>query len=320
MRGPQPWGIIPAMGKNGTGGMGKLRAAWQNARQRPRLMAIVSTAIAALALFFLAAGISQLELLPGQPLPTILEQERAQGSFPALPGGDFILFFIRVVYFLGLVLAPFFVIYLVLNPKARKQFLRDMLRIGAFILMLYLIYSLIRSFQQAGQEAAMEGGAGKLGGLGGGEVVQFAPQTPPWLILLLSGLLAVLVVGMIGVVLWLLLRRRTVEPPLERLAEEAQSAMEAILAGGDLRNIVIRCYAEMSRVLSETRGIQRSLDMTPHEFQAALERRGLPREPVAQLTHLFEEVRYGSRTPGAGEERRALESLAAIVKACESGA
>jgi hypothetical protein len=316
------------MGQNGSVGFGRLKEAWKNARQRPRLMArpmarlmaIGYTVLAASALFFLAVGISQLELLPGQPLPMILQEERTQYNYPPLPGGDVIIFIIRVLYFLGLVLAPFLVIYLVLNPKARKQFLRDMLRIGAFVLLLYMIYNLVRSFAQQEQELG-EGGAGGMGNIPeGGELIQFVPQTPPWLTYLLSGLLAVLIMGIIGVVLWLVLRRRASEPPLDRIAEEAQSALEAIRAGGDLRNIVIRCYAEMSRVLSETRGIHRSLDMTPHEFQAALERQGLPREPVAQLTHLFEEVRYGSQVPGAGEERRALDSLAAIVAACEINA
>jgi hypothetical protein len=56
--------------------------------------------------------------------------------------------------------------------------------------------------------------------------------------------------------------------------------------------------------------------MTPSEFEQALQGKGLPREPVHQLTHLFEEVRYGARQVGEREERQAIDSLSAIVAAC----
>jgi hypothetical protein len=291
----------------------KLRGARKNARLR----AVVFTGLAVAALIFLAAGLAQLELLPGLPLPTILQEEQPQSSIEGLPGGDLIIFILRTIYFIGLILLPFFVIYLIINPKARKQFLRDLARVGAFLLMMYFLFNFFRSLRQQGEEL---GGALGAGGLGNnpypGELVEFTPSTPPWLVITLAALLALLVAGLVGLLLWLALRRKPVEQPLRRIAEEAQSALEAIRAGGDLRDIILRCYAEMSRVLSEQRGIQRPIDMTPREFEAALERQGLPREPVRALTRLFEEVRYGGMVPGAAAERQALDSLAAIVEAC----
>ena len=130
-------------------------------------------------------------------------------------------------------------------------------------------------------------------------------------------LLTVLVVG----IAWSVWRRnRRSQHPLERLAQEAQSALDALWAGGDLRNVVIRCYLEMSRVVSEQRGIQRGPAMTPREFEHYLEEKGLPGEPVRQLTRLFEEVRYGTTLPDENAKHQAVASLTAIAEVCRSAA
>jgi hypothetical protein len=76
----------------------------------------------------------------------------------------------------------------------------------------------------------------------------------------------------------------------------------------------------MSAVINQQRGIQRSQAMTPHEFEEYLATNGLPGAPVHQLTHLFEEVRYGDITAGSAEEQVALNSLTAIIEACEGKA
>ena len=55
--------------------------------------------------------------------------------------------------------------------------------------------------------------------------------------------------------------------------------------------------------------------MTPREFEAALRSTGLPGEPVAKLTHLFEDVRYGAARSGPREEEQAVACLSAIVAA-----
>jgi hypothetical protein len=73
----------------------------------------------------------------------------------------------------------------------------------------------------------------------------------------------------------------------------------------------------MLQAVEEYKNIRRDRDMTPHEFELALERRGLPREPIHQLTELFEQVRYGGQVPGRAEERLAVSSLSAIVSACQ---
>ncbi|HWQ12371.1 MAG TPA: DUF4129 domain-containing protein, partial [Roseiflexaceae bacterium] len=102
---------------------------------------------------------------------------------------------------------------------------------------------------------------------------------------------------------------------LAQLAREAGAALAGLEAGADLRNTVLRCYAEMSRVLEARRGIQRDKTTTPREFEARLAAAGLRDEHIRRLTRLFERVRYGPRAPGPREEREALACLRAIVEA-----
>ncbi|OGF54139.1 MAG: hypothetical protein A2Z21_07130 [Candidatus Fraserbacteria bacterium RBG_16_55_9] len=78
----------------------------------------------------------------------------------------------------------------------------------------------------------------------------------------------------------------------------------------------MRCYHEMSRILSEHRGIRRKRAMTPREFERHLEQVGLRSEHIRKLTRLFEEVRYGAnKKSGEQEEREAVVCLEAIARA-----
>jgi hypothetical protein len=51
---------------------------------------------------------------------------------------------------------------------------------------------------------------------------------------------------------------------------------------------------------------------TPREFQAAAVEAGMGPEDVRELTHLFEDVRYGGYSPTADREQRALAVLRRI--------
>jgi len=71
-------------------------------------------------------------------------------------------------------------------------------------------------------------------------------------------------------------------------------------------------------VLMKKRGIARTKDMTPREFEKSLRPTRLPHEALYQLTRLFEEIRYGNKAPGEKENRNAIKCLRAIIKACET--
>jgi hypothetical protein len=124
--------------------------------------------------------------------------------------------------------------------------------------------------------------------------------------------------GLVGIAWFIWRRSRRPAGPLEQLAQEARQALVALEGGADVQDTVMRCYFEMSRILSEQRGISRSETMTPREFELRLKGAGLPDGDVEQLTRLFESVRYGARVPGEQEERQAAACLRAIAKACKS--
>jgi len=145
------------------------------------------------------------------------------------------------------------------------------------------------------------------------------PETVVWGTRIAVGIGVALVVG--GG-LWLLWRsRRSPEShPLQQVAEQARHAIGAIQSGADVRNVVLRCYFEMSRVLSEEKGLMRQSTMTPREFERSLAAVGLPQPAVQRLTRLFEGVRYGDKTADGDEEEQAILSLTAIVDACRGEA
>jgi hypothetical protein len=159
------------------------------------------------------------------------------------------------------------------------------------------------------------------GGGAGRPPAEFSGTAPQWLVILVSFILAVVVAALVVGIIWAVLRRRRpaeANAILQELAQQAEEARETIAAGGDLRDTVIRCYAEMNRVVREARGLQRERAMTPHEFEERLAHAGLPAAQVHDLTQLFEVVRYGAKELGPWEGRRAVACLTAIADACRA--
>lgn len=105
-------------------------------------------------------------------------------------------------------------------------------------------------------------------------------------------------------------------PPLDGIGHVARTSLGKLQSGGNFENVIIECYARMSAVLVEKKGLQREVAMTPDEFAGRLTRAGLPRSPVNTLTRLFEEVRYGGQPPGQHEIQEAMTSLTTIMRHC----
>ena len=90
--------------------------------------------------------------------------------------------------------------------------------------------------------------------------------------------------------------------------------MQALRTGRDLKNVIVHCYRQMSLALQKEQGIELEETMTAREFERLLEARGIPHDPVHQLTRLFEAARYGFEQPHPGDEQVALDCLNAIVQ------
>ena len=100
---------------------------------------------------------------------------------------------------------------------------------------------------------------------------------------------------------------------IDVLGLEAEKARQKLKTGLGLQAVIIKCYRQMSLALAEEQGIEREDFMTTREFENLLEVIGVPRDPVHQLTQLFEAVRYGNWQPNPIDEQKAIHCLEAIM-------
>lgn len=284
-----------------------------------KLLTVVLLGAAVLALLALAAGLAQVKFSPGEPF-TLGSREPPRLPPAGAPAelSPAMRVLLRIWLILTLALLPFSVFYLLISPTARRRLLQNLIVFGVFMLIM----------SSLGQQLRLLGENGLFGGLdmsrlteagAPGQPAEFSGSPPGWLIILTSFILAAVVIGLIAGLIYAITRNHHQPAPrvsLVRIAEEAESAMTAIQAGSDLRDTVIRCYVEMSRVVRTSRGIARQQAVTAREFEEQLARAGLPGSSVHDLTRLFEDVRYGAKSLDPREEGRATACLAAIADAC----
>lgn len=275
---------------------------------------LIAAAIAIVALFLLASSLSTVEFLPGKPFPwgLFMTNRDEMPVYPELGDMGNMITILRIAI---LILLPLTVLYMIFTKEGRRRAVRILLQLLLFMLLMSIVIE-----RQASMPEAQENTMNEMSPL---EEIPF--EAPPEFIpgdmqdltTALSLGLAVVLTVVIVTTLYILWRRRRLEQDdtLLELARGAQEALDDIQAGGSLRNAVIRCYAEMSRVIREKRNIERGITMTSHEFEEQLVKAGLPQKPVYELTQLFEDARYGNRDPGPAEEQRAVACLSSIVTA-----
>ena len=146
--------------------------------------------------------------------------------------------------------------------------------------------------------------------------------------LLLIGIAVLILAG--AVVLVVQLRRgrprapaQALEPGKDDPSEQASTNLEAVAeaAGGaatrirrsgagstDLENEVYRAWRDMTRAFT----VRNPDSLTPGEFADRAIEHGMNERDVAELTRLFEEVRYGGVEPTREYEQRAVALLERI--------
>lgn len=263
------------------------------------------------ALIVLSAGLSELEFLPGQPPPLGEYEDIVNplmiGEYP----------FLEALFpIVGALVLAGLIIYGILSSGFRQAFLSSVsvgvlaaLLIPTLALFLWLLFRLVvlvvTFLTGPGPPLELEPD------LPFAEAPPALPasDTPSWLgMTVLVAMIALLS----GVLIWRYLRDR--KCPSATITQKAESALRDLRAGADLKDTVLRCYAEMSQILEQERGIKRQQAMTPREFGRYLEEAGWRDEHIEQLTHLFENVRYGGKTPDEREEREAEACLTSIVQ------
>ncbi len=256
-------------------------------------------------LFVLIGGLNSTTFLPGKPLPNPFTAvdlapfagTASQGTW----GMNTARLIVQILFILALVVIVVFAIF-------SSEFRWILLTIALILVVILAILSQIEIKQRDGQVEMQEQPDIVFG--------EPPPPVPPvhveipdaratdWLMILTAlGSAAVLT----GIGLFLLLRvypafqkhRTERNLLLDELGQRAHEAVTRIRAGGDPRAAILRCYKEMSEVVSREERIQNFSYFTPREFAARLRSSGMMVAHVDRLTAIFEQVRYGGRPGGA---------------------
>lgn len=288
--------------------------------KREKILLIPAISIALLALIFLAAGFPKVELRPGTVYFT--EGDVDQGDFyspEVLEMRDDM----QANYNLLLVLAllgPIILLVLILifMPRARKLVFRNIIILLGWAVAVYYVFTreTTAPISESEGEAEFELFVQDLPEVPQSPLPEFVSDSPNWVVYMIGFIFILL---LLSAVYFFYVRSQKQEDEMELLAEEAQVALNEIQSGLDLRNAILRCYVEMSKILQRERGIQRKKWMTPREFERRLLSSGLPEEPVQNLTYLFEFVRYGGADPSKDQENLAIQCLASIAQSSGEG-
>ncbi len=275
-----------------------------------RTPALIIWGIAMMAIILLAGSLSPLDLYSTKRLQPEFISRPADDS-NAEPKVNYLLIIFMVLSAMIILLAILSIIYLMFSPKTRQEVLFQV-----FCLLLYcLLFSLIIRNQLYISEhpivtlpylALQEGGT---------QWITFNPNPSIYLVWAVNLGLALLVVLILSRIAKSILRRRR-NGALHQVAKEAHVTLKELHAGADLGSTVLDCYKKMINAVSRERDITRPQDMTPREFVSFLVKGGLPEPPIKQLTLLFERVHYGAKIADAESDRKAVESLEAIVAFC----
>ncbi len=206
------------------------------------------------------------------------------------------------------------VVTLLLYREVRREFLLRLLVAAVLVGVLVGVLSLIRQQETAIERAAEPPTATTApASNGAGEAaVAPVPDAPGWAPYALSAA----IVLALGYVVLRVTRRRSGTAERDEAAELAAAAADGAAAlrdGAPLTEVVQKCWALMSLILSSKTPVRNAPQLTPREFAMGLRARGFQDDAVDRLTSLFEEVRYGQREsePRRGE---ALAALAAIER------
>ena len=282
----------------------------------------VSLAILILALVglgALATGLPRMDLKPGQIYRLPQASNAVTQTFSLATSEQRRFLTMRGLLTLALVVYPIYILISLMTRHGRKRLARDLAIL--FLLIVFLLW-----YNQNGEKflAGLSRPAAavvtqQLDEAEKFPLAVFDPATPRWIpVALLTGG-ALLLAALVGSIVWRLYsegeRGGSASPvnPHKQIAAEAEQAVQAIQAGAEVKDVVLRTYYNLERILDEQHGMQRQQAVTPSEFAEALGQYGLPKGAVAELTHLFEEVRYGEVKTDVVMQQRALTAFNAIV-------
>jgi hypothetical protein len=271
--------------------------------KRKRLLFLL---LAASLMISIAAALPQLELQPGIPLP---KWEGSAGPSPIESQPDvsisFSTFF-KALLEVVVIVVSIYCVYKILKGVPWKEIFGPALSIALLTLVAIVILFALTNFHVTSEPLAPEILPPELNREG--PPLGSPPAILVWLVWIGLGVM------IIALGIWAS-QRRTQNLRAGDLVEiEAERAMQALKKGLDFKNVIVQCYRQMSAALQKEQGIELEDTMTAREFEHLLEAKGLPRDPVHQLTQLFEAARYSLRQFTPADEQKAFDCLSAIVQ------
>jgi len=284
--------------------------------RRRALPIAISLVLFVFVLGALIGGIDSLQVSPGRVLPA--REEEALPAHEPQPATSLRLgsaSFVSILIPIALALLAISVLLAIRDRRLRPALAASLLLFALVVLMLYLIGPFApadRTLLEEEEEVVVGPTAGPPA-----EEAPIRVETQPassreiWPIIT-TGVLAVLLIGLLTVlvVLHLIRRRRAKHLPADAagIEEIAADAVREIDDGADPVSVVQRCYARMARALSKRAGLD-PVFRTPREFAADLREVGFAYESVDALTEMFELVRYGGRA----DERFAMQARSSLA-------
>ncbi len=177
----------------------------------------------------------------------------------------------------------------------------------ALFAIIYVLFELLGTGALPQESPTGEVGNGSFLGGGGGGDVETSQPSPPSVILL-----AILSLAFLATAIAIVRARGTPVPDTAEdehaagadpaaVGRAAGRAAERLEGEADVDNEVYRAWREMTELLD----VENPETSTPGEFATAAVEAGLGQSDVAELTRLFEDVRYGPAPPSEPLERRA---------------
>ena len=255
----------------------------------------------------IAAGLPQLELQPGMPRPSMDDGPVVMAPVEAEPIQPVSVNKFALVLFVILVTGSgLYVMYRLLRGaewKSLPAFIWPALVISLIISSLvFLLLQLSNPESYMPMELPVP--------MPEPPVTTPLGTAPPLLLWLVGmGLLATGI--LIGV--WLFTSSPRRATTIDIVGLEAVNARQKLKTGSDLKDVIIKCYRQMSLALAQEQGLEREDFMTTREFEDLLATAGVPHDPIHQLTQLFEAVRYGHWQPNPIDEEKAIHCLEAIM-------
>ena len=273
--------------------------------------------LAAIAIAAIASALPRVELKPGIPLPG-QQGDPGMLDLPPVPKitisiNTLVLAILGVILSLGLA----YCLFRLLQGAPWKAILHSLMLLAASILgFLVLLFALAMLYALIGVQGTLE--PLEIESLPPGVAVEGPPlgPLPPALLWLVAAGLGIVIILL---AVWIIRGQSRKGRAGDPLRLEAERALRALQLEADFKNVIIRCYQQMSLALQKERGIQLEETMTAREFERLLADRGIPPQPVHQLTQLFEAARYGYRQPGPEDQQKAIDCLSAIVEFSQAG-